>query len=159
MTLRPDVIVIGAGIVGAAAAMVLSAEGHRVLVLDRGGPATGTTAAGMGHIVVMDDSEAQGRLTRWSQELWDASGDVLPAAAEHDPCGTLWVAVDDDELAAVHRKAEWCAQRQIPCEVLDGPQLRSAEPHLRDDLIGALHVPGDSVVYPPAATMWMLFMT
>ena len=31
----------------------------------------GATAAGMGHLVVMDDSEAQFALTRYSQTLWE----------------------------------------------------------------------------------------
>lgn len=156
MTASPDVVVVGAGIVGAATAMVLAEEGHRVLVLDARGPAARTTAAAMGHIVVMDDSDAQGDLTRWSQSLWDAVVPDLPPSVEHDPCGTLWVATDRGELSALERKAQWCADRDIPHTVLDAAGVRKAEPHLRDDLVGALHVPGDSVVYPPTAATWML---
>lgn len=40
-----DVLVVGAGISGALIAEMLSAEGHRVLVVDRRGPAQGSTAA------------------------------------------------------------------------------------------------------------------
>ena len=60
----PDILIVGAGIVGAACAAACARAGLKVLVLDRGPVGGGTTAAGMGHIVVMDDSEAQFALTR-----------------------------------------------------------------------------------------------
>src|ERR1700754_718575 len=49
-----DVVVIGAGMVGAATAAALAAAGRRVLVVDRSGPLGGTTAAGEGNILVSD---------------------------------------------------------------------------------------------------------
>ena len=56
---RSDAIVVGAGIVGAACAVALARDGLRVLVVDADAAALGTTAAGMGHLVVMDDSPEQ----------------------------------------------------------------------------------------------------
>ena len=53
---KPDVIVIGAGIVGAACAHALANAGQSVLVLDA--RLGGATNAGMGHLVVMDDNPA-----------------------------------------------------------------------------------------------------
>ena len=58
-----DVIIVGAGIVGATCAVECAQGGMKVLVLDRGPVAGGTTAAAMGHLVVMDDSDAQFALT------------------------------------------------------------------------------------------------
>ena len=51
---NPDAIVIGAGIVGATCALALSGAGLRVLILDRGSIASGTTSAGEGNILVSD---------------------------------------------------------------------------------------------------------
>ena len=48
-------IVVGAGIVGCACAAALSREGFQVTVIEEDIAAGGTTAAGMGHLVVMDD--------------------------------------------------------------------------------------------------------
>ncbi|MGB8419126.1 FAD-dependent oxidoreductase, partial [Paraburkholderia sp.] len=56
---QPDVVVIGAGIVGAACAYELASHGLDVLVVERAGVGGGVTAAGMGHLVVMDDSPAE----------------------------------------------------------------------------------------------------
>jgi glycine/D-amino acid oxidase-like deaminating enzyme len=44
-----DVVVIGAGLVGAATAAALAASGRRVCVVDRAGPLGGATAAGEGN--------------------------------------------------------------------------------------------------------------
>jgi glycine/D-amino acid oxidase-like deaminating enzyme len=151
-----EVVIVGAGIVGAACAFELAAEGLRVLVIDEGFPSTGSTGAAMGHIVVMDDSEAQFAITRYSQILWDDLRDQLPAAVEFDPCGTLWVAADEEEMTEVRRKFDYYRERGVNAEILDSQQVRDAEPRLRAPLTGALRVPGDSVVYPPCATGFLL---
>src|SRR4051812_3397208 len=94
-SMRHDAIVIGAGIVGAACALALARDGMRVLVLDSGYSAGGTTAAGMGHLVVMDDSPAQLALTKMSVALWRELAPELPSDIEHEQCGTIWVATDE----------------------------------------------------------------
>ncbi len=101
------VVVVGAGIVGAAIARALTREGIGVTVVDPRPVGSGATAAGMGHLPVMDDSEAQFALCRYSQALWDELADELPPGVEFDRCGTLWVAADDEEMAEVHRKKRY----------------------------------------------------
>ena len=150
------VIVVGAGIVGASIAEALALDGWHVTVVDKGPPGGGATAAGMGHVVVMDDSPAQIALTAYSQQLWDQRGPTLPAAGERMVCGTLWVAADDEEMAEVYRKSLFYKYRGVAAEVLNARQLAEAEPNLRSGLAGGLLVPGDSVVYPPPVAAAML---
>ncbi len=152
----PDAIVVGAGIVGAACAAELARDGLRVLVLDAGFPGGATTAAGMGHIVVMDDSPAQLALTRYSRALLTDVARELPRACELDWCGTLWLAEEEAELAAMAEKARVFAAAGVATELLDARALADAEPNLRPGLAGALRVPGDAVVYPPAVARWLL---
>jgi glycine/D-amino acid oxidase-like deaminating enzyme len=153
---RHDAIVIGAGIVGAACAHALAQEGMRVLVLDARYPAGGSTAAGMGHLVVMDDSPEQLALTSLSTTLWRDLAAELPRDVEYDPCGTIWVATDDEQLEAVQAKHRLYAERGIASEVLDARMLAQLEPKLRPGLAGGLLVPGDGVLYQPRATLWLL---
>jgi D-hydroxyproline dehydrogenase subunit beta len=150
-----DIIIAGAGIVGAACAAACARAGLRVLVLDRGPVGGGTTAAGMGHLVVMDDSPAQFALTAFSRGLWHQLAPQLPADVEYEPCGTLWVAADEQEMAEVRRKASFYRERGVTVEVLDGPALAQAEPHLRRELVGGLLVVEDAVLYPPAAARFL----
>ncbi len=151
-----DVVIVGAGIVGGACARECALAGMRTLVIEAAFPACGATAAGMGHVVVMDDSEPQFALTRLSQQLWDQLAPQLPAEAEYQPCGTLWVAADEEELAEVRRKQQFYLDRGLPVEVLDANQVKEAEPELRDGLAGGLLNKSDSVIYPPSATNFLL---
>lgn len=151
-----DVAVVGAGIVGAACAWECIRAKLKVVVIDRGPVGGGTTAAGMGHLVVMDDSEAQLALTHYSQKRWRELARDLPDDIEYDECGTLWVAADEQEMAEARRKLEGYARRKIPATLLDAAQVAQAEPNLRPGLAGALRVPNDGVVYPPCAARYFL---
>jgi len=146
-----DVVIIGGGIVGAACARECAKAKLNVCVIEADVIGSGATAAGMGHIVVMDDSEAQFALTRYSQELWRAESNELPADVEYRECGTVWVAADDEEMAEVKRKHEFYGARGVPTEILDTAALANAEPNLRKGLAGGLRVGQDGVIYPPCA--------
>jgi len=151
-----DVVVVGAGIVGAACAGELARRGLRVAVVERDCVGGGATAAGMGHIVVMSDSEAQFALTRYSQLLWLDLSPELPADVEYQQCGTIWVAEDEEEMAEVRRKEVFYRQRAVPVEVIDGTTLVRMEPNLRKGLAGGLLVPEDVVLYPPCAARCLM---
>jgi D-hydroxyproline dehydrogenase subunit beta len=149
-----DVVVAGAGIVGAACARTLAERGLKTALIDAGVVGGGATAAGMGHIVAMDDSPAQLALTSYSQRLWRELAPELPDDVEFDACGTLWIASDDEEMAEVRRKRSVYASAGVPSEVLSSEILAEEEPHLRP-MAGALLVPADGVLYPPCAAAYL----
>jgi D-hydroxyproline dehydrogenase subunit beta len=151
-----DAIVVGAGIVGAACARALALEGMSVTVLDASFAGGGTTAAGMGHLVVMDDSPEQLALTALSVALWQEIGPRLGPAVEFDPCGTIWVAEDGAQMDAVREKERLYREHDIRCEMLGADRLAELEPNLRRGLSGGLLVPDDAVLYPPCAAMRLL---
>jgi glycine/D-amino acid oxidase-like deaminating enzyme len=151
-----DAAVVGAGIVGAACAASLSAAGLTVIIIDHFPPASGTTGAGMGHIVVMDDSDAQFQLTSYSQKLWNELASELPASAEFENCGTIWVAGTDLEMDQVRLKKDFYDARGVPAEILSETDLINAEPNLRKGMPGGLLVPGDSVVYQPVVASYLI---
>ncbi|WP_036018326.1 NAD(P)/FAD-dependent oxidoreductase [Paraburkholderia mimosarum] len=153
---RPDVIVIGAGIVGAACAHELAAQGLNVLVIERAGVSGGVTAAGMGHLVVMDDTPAEFALSAWSLALWHALAPRLDARHAFVRCGTLWVAADEEELALAQTRQQALQRQGVACSMLDARQLREAEPGLRNGLVGGMIVDDDAVVYAPAVSAWLL---
>ncbi|MGY2894753.1 NAD(P)/FAD-dependent oxidoreductase [Deinococcus sp. UYEF24] len=149
-------VVIGGGLVGAACAEMLSRRGCRVTVVESGVVGGGATAAGMGHLVVMDDSPAQLALTSRSLELWEMLAPKLPARAEYRRCGTVWVAQGDEELSGVlPKQAAYHAARR-EAELLGAAELARLEPDLRSGLAGGLRVPGDGVVYAPVVSKFLL---
>src|ERR1700742_1567858 len=99
-----DILIVGGAIVGSAIARECALLGWRVGVIEGAVPAGGATAAGMGHVVVMDDSPAQLALTVYSRSLWLAESAKLPQTVEYESRGTLWVAADEEEMAEVHAK-------------------------------------------------------
>jgi D-hydroxyproline dehydrogenase subunit beta len=150
---RFDGVIAGGGIVGAACAAALAMRGMRVALVERDVLGSGATAAGMGHIVVMDDSPAQFALTRCSQVLWQEMARSLSPRAEYEACGTLWIAADEEEMAEAERKQSYYRDRGVPARLLSAAELAAEEPNLRAGLAGALLVPEDAVVYPPAAAL------
>lgn len=124
-------------------------------VVDPASPGSGATAEGMGHLVVMDDSPAQLDLTTASLRLWRDLIPNLPSAAEATSPGTLWVAEDQTGMAAVEAKRTLYREAGIDAHAWDGKRVCDEEPQLRH-VAGALHVPGDCVVYPPVVAAKLL---
>jgi D-hydroxyproline dehydrogenase subunit beta len=151
-----DVLIIGAGIVGAACAAACAAEGMTVGIAEAEMVGGGATAAGMGHLVVMDDSDAQFALTHYSRTLWQRLSSELPADVEYEGCGTIWVAFDAEEMSAVIAKKQFYESRGVRAEVLDSRSLHQAEPCLREGLPGGLLVPDDAVIYAPCAARFFV---
>lgn len=152
--MNADVIIIGAGIIGAACAHELARQGLKVLVLDA--HLGGATNAGMGHLVLMDDNPAELTLSNESLALWREWAPRMGADCGFNHCGTLWIAADAEEMTAAEEKQARLKAHGVPCQLLDARALAAAEPALRPGLAGALKVNNDSMVYAPNAARWLL---
>jgi len=149
-----DVLVIGAGIVGAACAQELAAAGLSVGVLERNDPGSGATAAGMGHILALDDSEAQIKLTAYGRRLWHA---FSPSdRTEFRTTGTLWVASNEEETGAIEMRRDFYRNHGVDAEVVERDQLYKLEAALAPGFAGGMRIPSDAVLYPPTATSELL---
>ncbi len=144
-----DLIVAGAGMVGAATALVAAREGWKVALIEADLPGGGATAVAMGHLTVLDEDPVELALSRYSLRLWREW--YAHREVEHSPCGTLWLATDDEEAQAARDKAKRLAAAGVRHEWLDEIALREAEPALATGVLGALRVPDDAIVYPPGA--------
>ncbi len=148
-----DLIVVGAGIIGASCAERAAASGRRVAIVEAEVVGGGATAASMGHLVVMDDDPAELALSHYSITLWQDLAGL--AEAEFSRCGTLWVAASDAELRMVPDKIARLAAAGIRAEAVDAAGLRALEPHLAADLAGGMRVADEAVVYPPRVAAWL----
>lgn len=154
MTDQVDVIVIGAGIVGASCAYELAKKGLKVKVLDA--QSGGATFAGMGHLVVMDDLQPELDLSAWSLRLWHELSDKLSADCSFKKIPTLWMASNIEEFEVAQQKHIRMSQAGVHCQILTSDQVYEKEPALKKGLIGALEVLDDAIVYAPNAAEWML---
>lgn len=152
-----DVVVVGAGIIGAACAFELAAQGLRVTVIDA--HYANATQAGMGHLVVMDTPEAEFTLSGYSMPIWHEWGKSMQregAAVQYHQCGTMWIASNEAEMAEAERKSLLLSAAGFECTLLDQKALLAAEPALKKTVYGGLEVAGDGLVYAPDAAEWLL---
>ncbi|MFF9351158.1 NAD(P)/FAD-dependent oxidoreductase [Streptomyces sp. NPDC014734] len=152
-----DVVVVGAGAIGAACAYYASRSGLSVAVVDRGPVASGTTGAGEGNLLVSDKVPGpELELALYSARLWQQLARELPAGIEYERKGGLVVAASGSSLAALSATA--AGQREAGVEAYDVPadRLHDAEPHLAPELAGGCHYPQDAQVQPALAAAELL---
>ncbi len=156
------VVVIGAGIVGAACGYFLARDGHHVTVVDRGTIGGGTTGRGEGNILVSDKPPGpELELARWSGALWHALGadpgsGVSTDDLEWQPKGGLVVATGAEALAGLMAFAERQASAGVECAPVGGDDLAGYEPHLVPGLPGGVFYPADQQVQPVRAAAALL---
>ncbi|WP_197684120.1 NAD(P)/FAD-dependent oxidoreductase [Allokutzneria albata] len=157
-------MVVGAGVIGAACAEALTARGIGVLVLDRGAPAAGTTAAGEGNVLVSDKEPgpelvlAQASRRRWPTLLAELRDELGPTVAEveWEPKGGLVVATTSasaqplTDFATAQRDAGVDARRITANEAIE------LEPRLTKEIAAAVHYPEDAQLQPVLATTTLL---
>jgi D-hydroxyproline dehydrogenase subunit beta len=147
-----DVVVVGAGMVGACCARWLARAGLDVVVVDRAGPVAGTTGAGEGNILVSDkDPGPELDLARRSAELWAELAAALPDDVEYERKGGLVVVGSEPALRDLHALAAAHAAADVRVEQLDPPALAEAEPLLAPELAGGVRWPDDAQVQPMLA--------
>ena len=144
---RHDLIIIGAGIVGAACAEAAVAAGLRVAIVEAAVIGGGASAAAMGHLVAMDGDPDELALCTYSLAQWQRWADW--PQAEYQRCGTLWVARDEKEFSGVAARVEALAMAGVAARTVDARELYELEPQLAAGMCGGMRVADDAVVYPP----------
>jgi glycine/D-amino acid oxidase-like deaminating enzyme len=154
------VIIIGAGIIGAACARALALAGVDVTVIDRGTVAGGTSSACEGNLLVSDKGAgseltlAQHAITLWKQaavDLGEQLGEAFPAV-EYDPKGGLVVATTAAGADPLLAFAAGQRAAGVDARVIGVDEARLLEPDLAPGIQAAVHYPEDAQVQPTIAT-------
>ncbi|MFJ4471778.1 NAD(P)/FAD-dependent oxidoreductase [Streptomyces sp. NPDC089424] len=151
-SLTCDVVVVGAGMVGAACAFHAARAGLAVTLVDRGPVAGGTTGAGEGNVLVSDKEPGpELALALLSTRLWAGLAKEFGTAVEYEAKGGVVVASTAAGREALERLAT--AQRAAGVEAVpvDERRLKELEPHLAPGLPGGMHYPQDAQVMPALA--------
>nr|WP_202510204.1 FAD-binding oxidoreductase [Streptomyces sp. SID5643] len=153
-----DVVVVGAGVVGAATALYAARAGLDTVVVDRGPVAGGTTGAGEGNLLVSDKEPGpELELALLSARLWAAlAREGLGEAVEYEAKGGVVVAGTDRALAGLEKLA--AEQRASGVDAVPVPpgRLTDLEPYLSPGLAGGMHYPQDAQVMPALAAAHLL---
>ncbi|MEO3858247.1 FAD-binding oxidoreductase [Acrocarpospora sp. B8E8] len=159
-----DVVIVGAGVLGAAAAWQLARGGSRVVIFDRGAPGregSGTTAGNLhvqavhtrrpGQEVPLDSAKFL-PLQRAASDRWESVEDDLETSVELRRSGGFTIAETPDQCQELKEKHTWEAAAGIPTEVLDGDAARAALPLLGPTVAAATWCERDGYANPLKVT-------
>jgi len=150
----PRIVVIGAGIVGAAVAHRLAvrgiSRGARVTLIDRGAPGEGVTQRAFAWINISHGKpEPYSRLRHRALDDWRALERELAGGIAVDWCGALSWAHDPADTERFVQEHARCGYN---VQLVDRGAIAAREPALRDPPPVAALAPGEGAVDPLAAT-------
>ncbi|WP_432154281.1 NAD(P)/FAD-dependent oxidoreductase [Streptomyces tricolor] len=152
-----DVAIVGAGVVGCAIARELARHPRLriALVEAQDDVGQGTSKANTAILHTGFDAAPgtlEARLVREGYARLGAYAAETGIPVER--VGALLVAWDEEQLAALPRLAEKAERNAYPDTALLGPaELYAREPHLGPGALGALHIPGESIICPWTTTL------
>jgi glycine oxidase len=151
---QPNVVVIGAGVIGLGIAWRLAARGVPVAVFDKGEAGAGASHAAAGMLAACCEAEpgedalitlgreSQARWPAFAAELERASGMEVGLRSE----GTLVVALTADDQARLNHQLVFQQKLGLPLQWISAAETRRREPHLAGKLAGAVFSPEDTQV-------------
>jgi sarcosine oxidase subunit beta len=152
-----DVVLIGAGVIGASIAFHLSRRGIKPLVVEKNEPAAGSSGACDG--LVFMQSKRPGlhlELALASRRRFSELSGELGRAIEFRNSGGLLVIESEAELAAMRLSIAALRLGGLDVELIDGEEARRREPCLSERVIAATYCALDAQVNPYALTFAFL---
>ena len=151
-----DVAVIGAGVIGAATAYYNARRGAKVIVIDTGDMAQGTSSKCDGNLYCTGSMPGYGSaLKHLSQILTAQLSTELEYDFEWGQRGSLAVAENEFEWEILKKQYRGFKNVGIPVSLLDAKELRDEEPGLAKDLYGGVLTHTSGCVYPMGYTYAM----
>ncbi len=158
-----EVVVVGGGIIGLSVAWRAASSGPAVTLVDPA-PGHGSTWAAAGMLAPAGEAsfgeEHLTRLTVAAARAWPGFAAALEAASGVDvgylADGTLFVAADPSDRAAVDRELAFRHSLDLPAERLGGAACRESEPLLSPGVSGGVDLPEDHQVDNRRATEALL---
>jgi glycine/D-amino acid oxidase-like deaminating enzyme len=153
-----DVVIVGAGIVGAACAYYAARAGLDVVVVDRGPVAGGTTGAGEGNLLLSDKAPGpELDLALLSARLWrQIAAEPFGRHIEFEFKGGLVVAADSQGFDGLRGFAAQQRSAGVDARVVEADALGDLEPQLAAGLAGGVFYPQDAQVQPALAAAHLL---
>ena len=152
-----DVVIIGAGVIGASIAFHLTRRGIKPLVVEKNEPAAGSSGACDG--LVFLQSKKPGlhlELALESRKRFDALMAILGSGIEFKRTGGMCVIENEAELSAMRLSVDELRRSGLETELIDGDEARRREPCLSEKVVAATFSALDSQVNPYALTFAFL---
>lgn len=154
-----DVVVVGGGVIGCAAALALARQEARVTLLERASIASGTSQAAAGMLAPLSEADHEGPLLRAGLEAlgefdpWLDEVEVLSGMrTDRVRCGTLLVSTTPEEEERLRARHAWQRTWDPAATFLDRASLVSVAPYLSDHVRCAIRYPREAQLNPERYT-------
>jgi glycine/D-amino acid oxidase-like deaminating enzyme len=151
--MNPDVVVIGAGIVGASCAYYLSGLGLKVHLVEKGPVGTGASKAGMMHVVTWEEPEIHLKLAQKSKALYQQLSQELPVDINFRSTGSIAIVETPESMASFTRTIQHLHTLGVKANLMSGSELIHLEPNIAADVAGGAFFEDDAQVNPLYATL------
>ena len=149
-----EVVVIGAGAAGCAAAFYLAEAGIRTTVVERQGVASYASGYSAGGLNPLQGAQIPGPLAPMAQasfemhlDMWDRLEEASGVDFHARRVGAVNVAFDEEDFAPLaETKALFKAADGFTAEYVDADELLREEPRLSGDALGGLRLFGNAVL-------------
>ncbi|MDH4307021.1 MAG: FAD-binding oxidoreductase, partial [Acidimicrobiia bacterium] len=152
---RSEVVIVGGGIIGCSVAYHLARRGVTdVLVLEQGQLTGGTTWHAAGLVSQLKSSHSLTKLATYSARLFEALEDETGQATGYRTAGSISVAADQERWEEILRGMSMAKTVDVDMRIISMDELRDLFPLVNtEDLVGAVHIPGDGQTSPVDTTM------
>jgi sarcosine oxidase subunit beta len=152
-----DIVIIGAGVIGASIAYHLLRENIRVVVLEKKEVAGGSSGACEGLLLMQSKKPGlHSDLALQSLQKFPTLVRALDHPIEFENKGGVVVIESEAELAAMQVFVERQAKAGLDISLLNRTQARRIEPALSEDIVGVTFSPLESLVNPLLLTIGFL---
>lgn len=143
-----NVVVIGAGIIGAAVAEELASRDVHVTVLEMRSPGRGATQASAGMLVPYHEGRDHPALLDLCTQSLDLYDDFIRrvrersgVAIEYSRDGSLEVSTTEADAARLLEMRAWLTDQKVASDWLDAEDLRAFESSVTSRAVGGLFIP------------------
>lgn len=148
---QPDVIVVGAGFMGATSAFFLRRRGLKVLLLERGQVGQHASGTNFGNVRRQGRILAQIPLANRSRALWGRLPELIAEDLEFIPTGHIRVCYREEELLQLQAYNSSPELVELGLTIYQGAEMRKRFPYLGPTVLAVSHAPFDGHANPRLA--------
>ena len=145
MPKSPDVVVIGAGVIGCSVAYYLAREGINVILLERESIGSGASAHATGSLSLLGAEFSPGASFQIARASYSEFQQIVPELESATGMDLLYqrrpslrLALDDEEADLIKSLMVW-QQPHVKMHWIDAQEVHSIEPRLSPSIIGAVY--------------------
>ena len=149
MSKTADVVVIGGGAIGTAVMYWLAKSGAKVILVEAGDIAEGTSSKCDGNVLISDKMPGyDALLAKKSQDLFPGLSDEISYDIQWTRKGSLLLMENEIEMQQAQEYGRGLAECGIPIRMMSQQEVREDEPFVSPSIIGGLEVTCDGSLYP-----------